>query len=286
MKELNPPAAVRPAEDVDARAINAEHEQGQKAQRQSLEHYRRCGELLARKKASLKHGQWGKWLAKNCPKVGDRQARRYMEFAKADVTSDLEAEWRRICGNVPQDDQEATGGQDEPEPTDDTDDAGPTDEAEPTDDTTANDTDDDDTDDAGQGGEQHDQHDQGGGQPGQGGQDDGAQDEGGKDDQGKDDDQDKDGPAPPDPKAQGQRMEAHLHRLEKTTTAELKAMAAIPPLSNARSKMVAKRLAKLSRLLGAAAKAMRAAAEDAAGAKVAAAAEAATKGKKQKEATT
>jgi hypothetical protein len=131
MKELNPPAAVRPAEDVDAHAINAEHEMGQQAQRMSLGHYRRCGELLAMKKASLKHGQWGKWLAKNCPRIGDRQARRYMEFAKSDVTSDLEAEWQRICGNVPE--------EDEPEPTDEgkpADDAGPVPPDDTTDDTT------------------------------------------------------------------------------------------------------------------------------------------------------
>lgn len=82
MKELNGPTIVRMVEDADAAYINAEHEAGSQAQRKSLDHYRKCGERLIRKKASLKHGQWGEWLRNNV-RFSQQMASRYMRFASA-----------------------------------------------------------------------------------------------------------------------------------------------------------------------------------------------------------
>jgi hypothetical protein len=101
--------------------INAEHDAGQAATRKGLDHYRAARKALLRAKEICGHGGWLRWLAENCPRISDRQARRYMELAKSDVTTDLpleeqEAEWRRICGNAPReepDDEE--GGDGEPQ---------------------------------------------------------------------------------------------------------------------------------------------------------------------------
>jgi hypothetical protein len=55
-----PPAAVRPAEDPGAwiTTAKAEHEAGLRAQRATLEHFRRAGEHLNRAKAAAGHGKW------------------------------------------------------------------------------------------------------------------------------------------------------------------------------------------------------------------------------------
>lgn len=117
-------ARTRAAEDVDARAINAEHEKGEKAQRTSLEHYRRCGELLARKKASLKHGEWGTWLKANIT-FAERTARRYMTFAElaeSATVADLPDLWEEAKRGKPaKDDPDPADDDkdDDPEPTDD-----------------------------------------------------------------------------------------------------------------------------------------------------------------------
>jgi hypothetical protein len=99
--DANPPAIVASAvtlADLAAR-INGEHAAGLEATRRGLEHYRAAGQALQEARQNVGHGKWLAWLKVNCPDVGERQARRYMELAKSDVTSDLEYEWRRIQRN-------------------------------------------------------------------------------------------------------------------------------------------------------------------------------------------
>ena len=109
MREITtPPAAVASAEvDLAALAskINSEHEAAEASARKGLDHYRRCGEALVRAKATVGHGGWAAWLKANV-RFGERQARRCMEFARSDVTSDSPLEeqwalWQRISGNAP-----------------------------------------------------------------------------------------------------------------------------------------------------------------------------------------
>jgi hypothetical protein len=100
-RDLNPPAIVRPAEDLAAlaHAINAAHIAGEAAARRGLEHFREAGEKLQKAKAQCGHGKWTDWLKKNL-KFSPRRAQRYMALAKCDVTSDLEEQWRVISGNA------------------------------------------------------------------------------------------------------------------------------------------------------------------------------------------
>ncbi len=96
------PVPVRRAEDAVAlaAAVNRLHAEGRAAERASLEKYRACGRALMRLKALVGHGGWAKFVAAHL-RFGTREASRYIELAKSDVTSDLPAEWRRICGNGP-----------------------------------------------------------------------------------------------------------------------------------------------------------------------------------------
>jgi hypothetical protein len=88
-----------------ARQVRDDLKAGEDAARDRLRRYRSAGLTLIRAKARCPHGEWGPWLAEHVT-ISDRHARRLMEFAKTDVTSDLEAEeaaWTRICGNAPAD---------------------------------------------------------------------------------------------------------------------------------------------------------------------------------------
>jgi len=80
---LNPPAAVRPAEDLaELLAVaSAEHEAGQRAERESLEHYRKAGEALIRAKAAAGHGKWLKAL-KGQGAFSQQRASEYMRLAE------------------------------------------------------------------------------------------------------------------------------------------------------------------------------------------------------------
>jgi hypothetical protein len=79
---VSPAAIVRAAEDLAtlAAAINAEHGAAEADARQSLEHARRCGELLLQAKAKCGHGGWIPWVEKNV-RCGPRQAQKYMLLA-------------------------------------------------------------------------------------------------------------------------------------------------------------------------------------------------------------
>jgi hypothetical protein len=83
-----------------AARINKAHEAGEATCWKGLEHFRQAGELLTEAKASLKHGQWLKWLKANV-RFSQQQAWRYMQLAKLPVTSNLEDAWRVLCGNEP-----------------------------------------------------------------------------------------------------------------------------------------------------------------------------------------
>jgi hypothetical protein len=83
MNELQPPAIVRSHEDPAALAalINAEHQAGERATRQGLDHFRKAGEALLRAKKLLGHGEWLGWLKANV-QVSGRTARDYMRLAR------------------------------------------------------------------------------------------------------------------------------------------------------------------------------------------------------------
>ena len=57
-----------------AAQINAAHSETVAAARCSLDHALRTGALLTEAKATLRHGEWGRWLAHNCT-VSERTAR-------------------------------------------------------------------------------------------------------------------------------------------------------------------------------------------------------------------
>jgi hypothetical protein len=79
----NPPAAVRQAEDLAGlfNTANAEHEAGQRKERESLEHYRKAGEALLRAKAAAGHGSWLKVLKEKC-RIPQQRASEYMRLAE------------------------------------------------------------------------------------------------------------------------------------------------------------------------------------------------------------
>jgi hypothetical protein len=88
---VNPPAIIKPAEDLAAlaTAINAAHQEAEGCARASLEHARRCGQLLLQAKAACGgHGRWLPWLRGHC-NVSERTAQAYMRVAKR--WDDLEA---------------------------------------------------------------------------------------------------------------------------------------------------------------------------------------------------
>jgi hypothetical protein len=80
---LNRAGIVRKAEDVASllATADAEHEAGLRAQRKSLEHYRRAGEALLRAKRAAGHGNWLKVLAQKC-KIPQQRASEYMRLAE------------------------------------------------------------------------------------------------------------------------------------------------------------------------------------------------------------
>jgi hypothetical protein len=79
---FSPAAAVRPAEDPAAllAAANAEHEAGLRAERASLEHYRKAGDALLRAKAAAGHGKWLP-LLKERSSISNQRASEYMRLA-------------------------------------------------------------------------------------------------------------------------------------------------------------------------------------------------------------
>jgi phage N-6-adenine-methyltransferase len=64
-----------------ATEINAEHEAAEHAINNSLQHARRCGELLIQARVKCGHGEWLPWLDANV-RVGARQAQKYMRLAE------------------------------------------------------------------------------------------------------------------------------------------------------------------------------------------------------------
>jgi hypothetical protein len=61
--------------------INAEHQAAVSNSNGSLQHAVACGERLKAAKGKVAHGEWEKWLGQNCPNIGERNARLYMQLA-------------------------------------------------------------------------------------------------------------------------------------------------------------------------------------------------------------
>jgi hypothetical protein len=79
---FNPVPAVRQADGLHEllACASAEHEAGQRAERASLEHYRKAGEALLRAKAAAGHGNWLPALAKTS--IPQQRASEYMRLAE------------------------------------------------------------------------------------------------------------------------------------------------------------------------------------------------------------
>jgi hypothetical protein len=79
---LDPPGIVRQTDDLAGlfAAANAEHEAGQRAERATLEHYRKAGEALLRAKAAAGHGNWLQVL-KEQARFSSQRASEYMRLA-------------------------------------------------------------------------------------------------------------------------------------------------------------------------------------------------------------
>jgi hypothetical protein len=82
MKDFDPPAEVRPAENLRdlAKKINAAHVEGARLIRKGLEHYRDAGRLLHQAKEQCGHGKWLPWVEKNLD-FDRRTATNYMRIA-------------------------------------------------------------------------------------------------------------------------------------------------------------------------------------------------------------
>lgn len=65
---------------VSAADINEAHRQAKASAETAIGYAIRCGELLARKKAELPHGEFQDWVEKHC-EFSARHARRYMDVA-------------------------------------------------------------------------------------------------------------------------------------------------------------------------------------------------------------
>jgi DNA adenine methylase len=78
---FDPPAIVRPAEDLAAllATAKAEHAEGMRAEVASLEHYRKAGLALAKAKEAAGHGNWLAALKQTG--IGQQRASEYMRLA-------------------------------------------------------------------------------------------------------------------------------------------------------------------------------------------------------------
>ena len=77
-----PPESQHPASLASlAKKANRAHAACEKAVRSALEHAKLCGETLIEAKSLVGHGEFEKWLAKNC-KFSPQMARRYMTLAR------------------------------------------------------------------------------------------------------------------------------------------------------------------------------------------------------------
>ena len=82
-KITNPRAITRETEDLAALAgeIKAAHDLAERTAQQSLDSYRRVGDLLRRAKEQCGHGKWLLWLKENFS-FSRQQAASYMRLAE------------------------------------------------------------------------------------------------------------------------------------------------------------------------------------------------------------
>jgi len=101
-KVIKKGTAQPPESDGDlkllAQDINDKYDAAMKASRMTMEDFRQIGVWLLEVKKKMEHGYWESWVAGNLA-FSARQARRYIQLAKTDVTTDLEQEWKVISGN-------------------------------------------------------------------------------------------------------------------------------------------------------------------------------------------
>jgi hypothetical protein len=74
-----PPKVESPADLADE--INAAHRACTADLMSGLNHARRCGQLLLKAKASVKHGEWLSWIQDNC-QFSERTAQYYLRVVK------------------------------------------------------------------------------------------------------------------------------------------------------------------------------------------------------------
>lgn len=109
---VDPPALVRKADSLEALAKRVS-EREKRSRKDQLEHVKKQAADVLAARQQAKRGQWGPW----CEKAGLSQqgAWMYAEFGKSLVTSGFSAlsedeqwaEWQRISGNSPSEDEDA-----------------------------------------------------------------------------------------------------------------------------------------------------------------------------------
>ena len=62
--------------------INEAHALARQSAQTAAQHAVRAGDLLLEQKSRLPHGEFGAWVKTNCPTLGERTARLYMQAAK------------------------------------------------------------------------------------------------------------------------------------------------------------------------------------------------------------
>jgi hypothetical protein len=101
-----------------AAEINDDIRNGDKARAEQLRRYRSAGEGLNRAKDLVGHGRFGAWLAEHCA-LSERQAQKYMKFAKSAPGADLDEEealWREASGKGGRADEPTAEPDEEPSP--------------------------------------------------------------------------------------------------------------------------------------------------------------------------
>jgi hypothetical protein len=99
--QLNPPAAVRQAEDLEslAKRINAREK---KSRKDAVQHARQQGEDLLAAKERCGHGEWMKWCRDNLS-IKRTQINCYITFAKLPAAGNSEDElweqWQKVQGH-------------------------------------------------------------------------------------------------------------------------------------------------------------------------------------------
>jgi hypothetical protein len=96
---LFPSAEVRADMAYLLREIKETLARAEHHQQEGAELFRKLGLLLLNAKENVGHGNWGDFLRANLAGRSEREVRRWMRLAKSDAASDLNEQWRIICGH-------------------------------------------------------------------------------------------------------------------------------------------------------------------------------------------